>query len=311
MRLLLSALSPPGRRGKLLIFLFHQVLAKSDELLADEPVVSEFEARARWIKQYCNVLCLSVAMERLEQGTLPARAACITFDDGYASNLTLAEPILSSLGLPATVFVTVDAIERGIMWNDIVREGVRFSKDVLDVEDLGLGSYDWSTNSKSTALQHLLNTLKYRPYSDRMALADSIYERCTSKTVPRLMLSEQQIGSYRRDVLDFGAHTVNHPILSSMTPDEAYSEVKDSRDWLHQVVGKRPSAFAYPNGKPGIDYDDDHIRMIESLGFDCALTTKWGFVNGKTPRFELPRIAPWDRTRVRYAARLVRSYAGI
>src|SRR4051794_14549004 len=37
--------------------------------------------------------------------TLPAKAALITFDDGYLSNLKIALPILKKYGYPAVMFV--------------------------------------------------------------------------------------------------------------------------------------------------------------------------------------------------------------
>jgi peptidoglycan/xylan/chitin deacetylase (PgdA/CDA1 family) len=42
--------------------------------------------------------------------TLPARAALLTFDDGYRSNLTVAVPWLRRFGVPAVIFVPTDFI---------------------------------------------------------------------------------------------------------------------------------------------------------------------------------------------------------
>jgi peptidoglycan/xylan/chitin deacetylase (PgdA/CDA1 family) len=50
-----------------------------------------------------------------------SRTLAVTFDDGYLSVLEQAEPILSKLGLPATVFVPTAFMERRqrLMWDGI------------------------------------------------------------------------------------------------------------------------------------------------------------------------------------------------
>ena len=97
----------------------------------------------RWIRSWFNVLPLALAVERLRQGDLPARALAITFDDGYADNAEVAAPILERLGLPATFFVTTGFLQGGCMWNDRVIEALRnCAADELDLSELGLGTLD-------------------------------------------------------------------------------------------------------------------------------------------------------------------------
>lgn len=52
-----------------------------------------------------TVLPLEAAVAALEAGTLPDRAVALTFDDGYASVVETAWPILRERGLPTTLFV--------------------------------------------------------------------------------------------------------------------------------------------------------------------------------------------------------------
>jgi len=61
-----------------------------------------------------RILSLGEAVARLEAGTLPARAVVLTFDDGYASVVEQAWPILHDRGLPATLFMVSDYLDAGL-----------------------------------------------------------------------------------------------------------------------------------------------------------------------------------------------------
>ncbi|MDN4162846.1 polysaccharide deacetylase family protein [Nocardioides abyssi] len=75
-----------------------------------------------------QVLPLTEAVERLRAGTLPERAVALTFDDGYASVVDTAWPILRERGLPMTLFVV-----SGIL------EGHRFAWDAHEADPCRVG----------------------------------------------------------------------------------------------------------------------------------------------------------------------------
>jgi hypothetical protein len=62
--------------------------------------------------------------------------------------------------------------------------------------------------------------------------------------------------------------------------------------------------FAYPNGRPGLDFTEHHAALLDRLGFDAAVTTEKGTANLGTDPLLLPRFTPWDRTRTRFILRL-------
>jgi peptidoglycan/xylan/chitin deacetylase (PgdA/CDA1 family) len=276
-----------------MIFTYHRVLERADPLLPDEPDASLFEQQARWLGQFCNVLSMTDAVRRLVAGTLPARAACITFDDGYANNHDVAMPILRRLGLPATVYVTVDAIERGVMWNDLVIEAVRRRGDAGDA---------------ASAIAAKLAELKYLPLQERWNAAAALYEAAADAPPPRLMMTPQMVRALANAGFEIGAHTVTHPILKRQTLDDARQEIFGSRDWIASLLGAQPTSFAYPNGRPGRDYDEGHARLVEEAGFESAVSTQWSCASGRADRFQLPRVTFWDRSPARFWLRLARTY---
>lgn len=60
-----------------------------------------------------RVLPLDEATNLLSTGRLPPRAVCLTFDDGYASTVDTAWPLLRKRQYPATMFVVTDYLDGG------------------------------------------------------------------------------------------------------------------------------------------------------------------------------------------------------
>jgi peptidoglycan/xylan/chitin deacetylase (PgdA/CDA1 family) len=310
-RALASVLSPSGVRGSLLVLMYHRVFAQRDPLLAEEPDAETFAAHMDLVRSLFNVLPLSEAVDRLKAGALPPRAACITFDDGYANNLTVAAPILAARKLPATVFVTTRYLNGGRMWNDTVIETVRHASEELDLTKLGLGKYVLdSMDARRAAVDELLKKLKYLEPSARLERVDAIAAHVGADLPRDLMLTDGQVRELRGAGIEIGAHTLTHPILTRTDDDRAREEIRRSKLELEDIVGERITTFAYPNGRPAVDYSAQHVAFAREAGFTAAFSTAWGRADRRTDLYQLPRVAPWDATAARFAARLVKTYVG-
>jgi peptidoglycan/xylan/chitin deacetylase (PgdA/CDA1 family) len=121
-------------RPVLSILIYHRVLPVPDPLRAGEPDATRFDQQMRYLARHFSVLPLREAFRRLRAGTLPRRACCITFDDGYADNLTVALPILEKYGLPATIFIATGYLDGGRMFNDAAIDALGAAPgDALDL----------------------------------------------------------------------------------------------------------------------------------------------------------------------------------
>ena len=307
-RTILSILSPTGSRARLMILTFHQIPQGPDPIQSGLPHGAVFANQMRWLEYFCNVISLPEAAEHLREGTLPARAACITFDDGYANNLDVAAPILKKFGLPATFFITAGAVENGIMWNDLVIEGIRRGHGDLDLEDILCGRHKLADDiARHKAIQAVIGQLKYRQVGERFAIACEVFFRAAGHDQPRLMMTAEQVSELAALGFDIGAHTVNHPILNELSSAEARREIEESRDWVEQVTGKKPLSFAYPNGRPGIDFAHEHEEMVREAGFSVAVSTRWACARRADSPFSLPRFTPWERKKRAFSQRLIKA----
>ena len=288
------------------MLIFHRVLPQVDALFPEEVDARRFNQICEWVKQWFNVLPLDAAVAHLRGGTLPERAASITFDDGYADNFHLALPILKAHGLSSTFFIATGFLDGGRMWNDTVIESVRACKlPQLDLQAMGLGVHKvTSVAEKQAAISALIGQIKYRSVEDRVTTTRTIAVDAQVQLPDDLMMTSNEVKLMRQAGMQIGAHTVNHPILARLSGPEARLEILESRETLERILGERVGLFAYPNGKPDEDYTPDTVALVRELGFDAAVSTRWGVSGADADRFQLRRFTPWDRTRFRFGARM-------
>lgn len=305
---LMRVFSPGGKHG-LSIFIYHRVLPLKDPLFPAEVDAADFDRDLHRIGSLFNVIPLLDAVRHTAAGTLPPRAACITFDDGYADNAEVALPILHRHKMPATFFIATGFLNGGRMWNDTVIELVRrHPAGVIDARSIGLGSHEvGSTSQRQQAIRALVGQLKYLPLEHRLDLVNKLMEIGAIRLPDNLMMSSAQVNELKNGGMDIGAHTVNHPILAKLTPAKARAEITDGKRTLEEIIGEQVRLFAYPNGKPGTDYLCEHVAMIRELGFEGAVSTAWGAGKITNDLFQLPRFSPWDRTPLRFVLRMAKN----
>ena len=308
-RIIGNLFSPSGQRARLAVFCYHQVLNAPDEFRAGEPTSVEFARDIEVIDNVFTVLPFGEAVMRLPSNTLPKRAACITFDDGYESNHSLAAPILEKAGVPVTFFIAGGAVDEGVMWNDLVIDAIAHSGGALKVDDeFVFLELPKPGAPKSAIVSALLTQLKYRPMNERWKISRRLYFDNVGGDMPRLMMTREMVGDLSTRGFEIGGHTIDHPILKELSDEEARVEIRDCRDWVQKVTGSAPLSFAYPNGKTGIDFDDRHVKMVADAGFVAAASTDWNLAKGTTNPYNVPRIGPWWRQGRGLESGLLRSY---
>ena len=304
---LLNLLSPAGPGSRLSVLIFHRVLPEPDPLFPDEMHARRFDTLCGWLAQWFNLLPLDQAVARLKAGTLPARAACISFDDGYADNHHVAMPILLRHGLTATFFIATRFLDGGRMWNDTIIESIRVcAAPLLDLSSLGLGCHALgSIDERRVAIVALIDQIKYRPVAERITVTEQIAHLARVELPQDLMMTSQEVKAMRQAGMQIGAHTESHPILARLTDEQARQEILGSKHALEQLLGESVGLFAYPNGKPGEDYTPQSVELVRALGFDAAVSTQRGASRSADDMFQLRRFTPWDTTRLRFGVRML------
>lgn len=293
---------------RLMILIFHRVHQVRDPLFPGEPDAVIFDALLRTLRASFSVLTLGSAVTALRAGTLPRRPLVITFDDGYADNAEVALPLLQRHGLAATFFVSSNFLDGAeVMWNDVLIESVRTATvPELDLHALGLGHHVLSSASdRQRLIGVLLGHAKYLPPGERDEFVKLIRGRAGFYgALPVLMMTSAQVRALHVAGMEVGAHTMRHPILTSLSLDECKHEIQGGRERLETIIDAAVDVFAYPNGMPGRDYDNRHVALVKDLGFKAAVSTAPGAATAADDLFQLPRYTPWGRNPAIWAARL-------
>jgi len=297
-----------GGSHRLCILNYHRILDKCDPIFESDPDVETFQWQMELLAECFNVLPLYDAVLALQTGRLPPRAVCITFDDGYRSVHDLALPILTRLSLPATVFVSSGFVEKENMWNDRIVEAVRkLPIGELDVRDFGMGVYRIiDAESRGAVASQLTYSSKYMLPVLRTDLAQKLEQLAGSVSGTDLMLTREMIRTLHSNGIEIGGHTISHPILTSIEDHAAHEEIYGCKQQLEVITGSTVRLFAYPNGKPDIDFDKRHSSMAKEAGFYAAFTTAMGAASKSHDLFQLPRSRPWDKTPLTFGLRLLR-----
>jgi peptidoglycan/xylan/chitin deacetylase (PgdA/CDA1 family) len=91
--------------------------------------------------------------------------------------------------------------------------------------------------------------------------------------------------------MSFGAHSVNHPILSRIPIADQEWEIKESRRRIEQELGEPIHLFSYPVG--GNDTcNQQTLDCLRSAGFEWAFRFGIGFeTSPECDPLQIPRLA--------------------
>ncbi|HML96293.1 MAG TPA: polysaccharide deacetylase family protein [Thermodesulfobacteriota bacterium] len=99
------------------------------------------------------------------------------------------------------------------------------------------------------------------------------------------MLSWGEIRIMNDAGIDFGAHTLTHPDLTRLSPEDAAREMTSSRSVIENALGAPVAAFAYPYGK----YDARSLE-IAAEEFSCACSDELGLFTASSDLRAIPRV---------------------
>jgi peptidoglycan/xylan/chitin deacetylase (PgdA/CDA1 family) len=252
-----------------------------------------FEKRMGILKRWrLPVLRLDEAVRRLRAKTINSAEIAITFDDGWASNLTIGLPILDKHGYPVCIYVTTEHLAAGTQAFNValyymIRRSGRTTVVFSGVHPGIDGSYEVGADPRA-AVARLIDAAEractlderqrlLRPIASALGLDfDEIF-----KDGRFTFLDAEQIRELAHRGVDIELHTHTHRL-----PHESFEamslEISRNREKLEALTRRQARHFCYPSG----EYRANQAEWLERLGLASATTCDPGLNDeGTSPMF--------------------------
>lgn len=263
-----------------------------------------FEKEMQYLKKYYEVISMDEYYERFVSSGFTGKEVVITFDDGYRNNLTVAAPILDSLSLPFTVFVSVRHLDEGKRFSTFINRAILLDKQTTHVriECLGIDCNLTSDFDRVAVMRKVNEALKHSDITKVNLISAQLESNLEEDELKELYdkfssdapmdLDELSILKQNYDCI-IGSHCLDHFICnSSQQMKETRRQIFESKRILQQKLGCECDYLAFPNGnlKQG-DISETALAAVRDAGYKLAFTTMNERMKKNNEPFLLPRCA--------------------
>jgi peptidoglycan/xylan/chitin deacetylase (PgdA/CDA1 family) len=230
-----------------------------------------------------------VSANQLEQlirdGKSTENVCHISFDDGLLSFYTVVFPLLKKHQIPVSLFVSPEVIATGKNFWFQETEGYDETtlKSIISSE-LGLSVIKLTGFS----VQQILKCLSI----DSINKIIELYRQQTGcdKKDPQNMNADQLRELDVSGLVTIGAHTINHPVLKNENDQDCFDEINRSVRELEKMLCHPVRYFAYPNGRPVIDFGEREMNYLRKAGISMAFSTELDTLSVNQNILSVPRM---------------------
>jgi peptidoglycan/xylan/chitin deacetylase (PgdA/CDA1 family) len=265
--------------GTALILGYHRIALSGDDPLGLCVRPEYFDEQLAILRRVAQPVSLARLIQGLADGDLPKRAVAVTFDDGYADNLSEALPLLERHEIPATCFVVSGTLGHEFWWDEAARLLRNTPEDRQPRAEL------------VTRWAHLAEGERTAQLATLRTRQGTHAHRATVRA-----LDTQELRQLAGNTLvEIGAHTVSHPMLASMPIDAQRQEIEGSKVALEAMLDRPVHGFSFPHGSTGVATR----ALVRDAGFHYACASDHDLVREDGNPYHLPRfwVEDWDGDR--------------
>ncbi|SEF72721.1 polysaccharide deacetylase family protein [Parabacteroides chinchillae] len=285
------------------VIFYHGVdFAENNHSLHINPDI--FEQEIAFLSKHYEVISIHEYENRFRNNQFNGKEIVVTFDDGYKNNLTIAAPILKSLNIPFTVFISTNHIENGNYFpTTIARMIIRNNNlSFVKIDCLKLKAElknNMQREAICDAVIHILKHSNIRLVNEichqliENISHDEYEELCHFHKIEAPMNWEDVIKLHTEYNCTIGSHCKDHFICNIyQTEEETKTQLKGSKQIIEEKLHASCDYLAYPNGiynKGDVTAYAQHTA--KEAGYKLAFTTVTDRLSAKSNPMLMPRCA--------------------
>jgi peptidoglycan/xylan/chitin deacetylase (PgdA/CDA1 family) len=255
-----------------MVAMYHSVPAEQGDPRIDPRWTmpeARFRSQMEFLRRHCHPMPLREAAAAIVDGvTLPPNAVCVTFDDGYLDNLTVAAPILAELEIPATVFVATGIMMRReaqpidrLRWLMATADDTTVSVPLPDGKSAALDLRDRDARRGVFLLLDKMIAGASRDLREEIFGVLRDHAGGDDLQGDGLTLAPEDLERMAREHprIEIGAHSVDHLDLTSLSQEsltrQIHGSIKDASGW----TGRQVASFSCP-------YNRSNAMVRSALG---------------------------------------------
>ncbi len=252
-------------------------------------------------KKDIDMVSMDEVRRRLLEKDFRRRFVAITFDDGYADNLTYGLPIFEKHNVPFIIYVSLNLPNHSmIRWWDMLEDKLvsgdehefKFPNSIINIKAETISEKIdawWQVRNEIIAQESKLSRAELLGL---FGLDEEMNERFTQSVALSFSQTKELA---QHPLVTIGTHTVNHLPLKKLELAQAEREILDSKIKLEEVCGQEIKHFAYPYGSPN-ECGEREFGIAERYEFETGVTFQPGnlFPSNANHLFSLPRYAGGD-----------------
>jgi peptidoglycan/xylan/chitin deacetylase (PgdA/CDA1 family) len=236
------------------------------------------------------------------------KGVVLTFDDGFKDHFEYVLPELRKRGLWGIFYIPTGIYQDNELLGvhrvhylkgkygsrAILKEAIKYIDDsMLDHNEIDKFDKEIyiaeSYKEDEKKLRRLLNY--YVSYKYRDGILDKLMTKFfdEDRLFNEVYLSIEEIQELALAGNIVGAHTVSHKVLSRLSYQEQFDEIKNSFNFIESVTSQDYKSFCYPYGYSS-SYNKNTIKILDELNVDDACVFDNKAQGNKVKKYELSRI---------------------